>query len=64
VGCEKVQNIYDYNVGTRHNKDYWAMNVQNRIMFAFSQNFAYTLKDMVLDFKVVSPFMNNLAWLI
>jgi hypothetical protein len=57
VGCHnnKVQNINDYNVSTRHNKDYWAMIVQDRIALAFSQNFAYTLNDVVLEFQSSKP---------
>jgi hypothetical protein len=56
-GChsKKVQNINDYNVNTRHNKDYWAMIVQDRIALAFSRNFAYTLNDVVLEFQSSKP---------
>ncbi len=31
------------------------MDVEDRIMFAFSRNFTYTLKDMVLEFQGGKP---------
>ncbi len=44
------QKIYDYIASTRHNKEYWAMNIIDKVSFKLPKSFGQGLYDMMVEF--------------
>ncbi len=47
--------VYDYIASTRHNKEYWAMNIIDRVSFNLPKSFRWGLYDMIVEFLGLRP---------